>query len=163
MLGDCYDRSYDPEELEEWEAWVLPLFEPLRQRFFVAPFCGEQDIPFFIPSFVASDSPCMCLAGMHPKLPGRVWKEIVLLRYWGVIHVYSISGHAQQLYRTLEYTSNCKLCYSAMQPNVSDRQQPLPAWAQHEAGSINIQPETDHDGCLAISRNHILAPQDFFC
>ena len=57
----------------------------------------------------------------------------VLPRYPQVVHVYSAVSHGRRFYRTLEYTTNCKLCLRDLQPSIANRQRPWPTWGRHEA------------------------------
>ena len=97
---------------------LAEIFENVRLLYFVRPVV-EQDIPFFMREDVAG-ARVVVLAAMHPKCRGHVWKEAVVFRELRCVHVYGLSGHAHQVHRVLEYTTDCRWCYGEMQP-VRDR------------------------------------------
>ena len=77
-LGDQWGRDYDPSELEDGEAWVAKLFEPVRKNFFDGP--QPPPMQFLMPEkALRKDAEVALLCGLHQSIGGP-WKLVVLFR-----------------------------------------------------------------------------------
>ena len=132
------------------DARIQELFEPVRQQYFVRPMV-EQDIPFFMRDEGAGAARVVILAAMHPQSRGHVWKEVLLFHELRVCHIYGLYGHAHQVHRVLEYTTDCRWTLKEMQPDMSMRQSPWARWARHAAGQPHNRFST-HGEQVAVSR-----------
>ncbi|CAK9118523.1 unnamed protein product [Durusdinium trenchii] len=139
FTGD-YVRLYDMEDFEEHEAWVPQLFEPVRLKFFVPP-AVPQPILFFLLEETDPSASVIVLAAVHPKVRGKVWKEVMVFRDLRSVQIFKIDSYGHQHYRSLEYTTNARYCLAEKQPSPNDREDPWPDWGRYEAGQpdLNMQ------------------------
>ena len=139
VAGD-HVRLYDLDDLEEHEAWIPKLFEPVRLQFFVRP-AVQQDILFFLREETDPSAPVVWIVGMHPSVRGKVWKEILVFRDLRMVQVFGLAAYGHQHYRTLEYTTDARFSLASCQPSVDDRQNTWPDWGRFEAGrpDVNLQ------------------------
>ena len=132
-----FDRQYSAGELQGGpEAWIVPIFEPVRMTYMTQPFVLEVCLP---EEQLSADADVACLIGIHPK-NGGTWKEIYVFKSLQMVHVYNVTSHGRRFYRVLEYTSNVKHTLREMQPALDDRKAPWPEWERHGAG----HPYADH-------------------
>ena len=86
------------EDFEEHEAWVPKLFEPVRLKFFVPP-AVPQPILFFLLEETEPTASVITLAAVHPKVRGKVWKEVVVFRDLSAVQIYKMDAYGHQHYR----------------------------------------------------------------
>ncbi|CAK9023707.1 unnamed protein product [Durusdinium trenchii] len=139
VLTDA-DRIYDVEDLDASEGFIAELFEPVRRQFFAQPVV-PQDILFFLQEEIPEGAAVAMLTGVHPRIRGRVWKEVLVFRELRVVHIYGILNYGGQCYRRLEYTTNCKYALSGLQPAFQNRPSPWPEWGRHQAGKPETEPK----------------------
>ena len=57
------------------------------------------------------------------------WKEIVLVREWGVLHVFNLLSHGRRVFRQQVYSSRSAFCLAGLDPMLD----PQPATATRTA------------------------------
>jgi len=155
VLTDA-DRIYDVEDLDASEGFIAELFEPVRRQFFAQPVV-PQDILFFLQEEIPDGAAVAVLTGVHPRIRGRVWKEVLVFRELRVVHIYGILNYGGQCYRRLEYTTNCKYALSGLQPAFQNRPSPWPEWGRHQAGKPETEPK-NLPASVVLSRTLVRRP-----
>mgnify|MGYP007078071810 CR=1 FL=1 len=124
-------RAYYPQELFPSEkSWLPAVLEPVRQTYMMLP----QPLQLFLPdSPLPDDAQVAYLVGKQPSQAG-VWIEIFVYRARRMVQVYQLESHGRRHYRSLIYTSDARHCLREMQPSISHRSAPWPAWGRYEAG-----------------------------
>ena len=132
-LPEAWERAYDPAELHEDEAWVVPVFEPVRRSFFNGPM--PPPMQFMLPArALPKGAEVATLVGLHPKLHG-VYKLVVVFRRLKCVHVYECCSHARQWWFALHLSTDARFTLREMQPSTAPRRAPYPEWWQHGDGS----------------------------
>jgi hypothetical protein len=57
--------------------------------------------------------------------------EVWVWRCHSVVHIYRLISHGRRFYRTLAYSSDSRFCLRELQPSISPRSSPWPAWARY--------------------------------
>jgi len=83
----------------------------------------------FMPSDpLAAEAQVCHLVGLdfNPKEKQKsTWKNVVVLRERGVVHVYALVEQGRRLYRSLSFTSNSRYCHHNLAPDVGRRKKTL--------------------------------------
>ena len=159
FLPSCmgYGDLYDAKGLQEGLDWVGELFEPIRLQFF------DTDTPpqFFLKSDAAASASVAILAGIHPKLPGKIWKEAHICRSLQMVQIFGIRSYGHQFYRVLEYCSDCRFSLRHMQPSSDDRESVWPALERFAAGEpSDLDSDAVHSSSTTVYRRQIKVGTD---
>lgn len=121
------DRGF-PDELCVEEEWIRKLFMPIHKMhldvgkvFTWNPKCKPhvQPCTYSLPEEEYSEDDRVAVMTMHQPLIGKGtkrWKEIVLLRDWNCVNIYSIIERARRYFRCLEYSSDARYSLCELQP-----------------------------------------------
>eukprot|EP01038_Epipyxis_sp_PR26KG_P004458 gene4458-6304_t len=126
ILGEEWDREYDPGDLGENEGWIPGIFEPIRKNFY----SGEQPPPM---QFMMSTLPTpanaevVTLIGLHQKLGGP-FKLVYLFRRLRCVHIYECISHGREWWFTLHLTTDNRFCHHYLQPSSDNRRSQYPDW-----------------------------------
>ena len=105
-----YFREYAPGAVAPHELWIVPLFEPVRLRYFDDPldpiFIWMPEVP------VDASARVVRLVASRPK-PGGCWKEIYVLRDLETVHIYDVYSHCRRWVRGLVYTTDTRCVRAA--------------------------------------------------
>jgi len=140
-----YDRSIDPFDKEsmkklddEGEKWALELIVPALLGHYKEKLAFKLLLPH--DHIKEDDDIAYCMAGVKTqheiekqtvgrsmfrqrpimeKVLRTTWKEFVLYRHRGVLHVYNLRSHGRKMFRQLVYTSSSKIALHGLQPSSS--------------------------------------------
>jgi len=126
-------REYNPTELEDTERWIVPIWEPVRRKFFVPP-PPNPPIPIWIAEEpLDKDAEVVYMTASHPKLGGTI-KEIYVFKTLQIVQVYDVFSYGRRFYRSLVYSSDARYSLRDIQPTTKDRRAMWVSWGRHEAG-----------------------------
>ena len=127
-------REYDPTELEESERWILPIWEPVRRKFFVPP-PPNPPIPIWLPERPLDPKAEVCyMVATHPKKGGTI-KEIFVWKTLQIVQVYDVMSYGRRFYRSLVYSTDARYAIRDLQPTTANRKGMWVSWGRHEAGN----------------------------
>ena len=98
---------------------------------------GKLDYALFLPAAPLPADATVCrLVGMSKEdKPHATWKELVVYRDRGMVHVYNLLSHGRRMYRSLVYTSAARFSLRAMKPcHMKDSAKAVPACTRFSAG-----------------------------
>ena len=131
-LSDRWERDYDPAELHPSEAWIPPLFEPVRKAFFDGP--NPPALQFMmVPGPLPESADVAVLVGLHPHI-GGAFKLVYIFRAYRCVQVYECVSHARQHWYVLHLSTDCRFALRHLQPETRSLVHPLPAWWQRGGG-----------------------------
>ena len=119
------DQNNPPPAPAPSEVWVKELLTPVLEALFPPnPPSKKMDYKLYMPTAVLPDDARTArLIAMAWEGPGKegyastaTWKEIVLLRDWGVVHCYNLVSHGRRMYRQLVWSSNSAIALHSMDP-----------------------------------------------
>ncbi|OQS06902.1 hypothetical protein THRCLA_20266 [Thraustotheca clavata] len=162
-LGTTYNRPFDPYSKEEHdnesESWFVYLIRGVICALFPED-NPEKKIPFtfFLPQQTQPENANrVMLLAFHKNDPPKTdflstFKEMVVYRHYGVIHVFGLISHGRRLHRKLIFTSNARFSLHSFVPNVDDQSGPVPPSIQYAAGDI-LELQASGNSLVILRRN----------
>lgn len=135
VLGDEWEREYEPSELFDSEKWIRPIFEPARKAFFVKNnFTDPETMQFMMSEKpTRSDAEVVVLLGLHQELGGS-FKLVYILRRLRCLHVYEIVSQGREWWFTMHLTTNVRYGLAELHPSFEKRKHQFPTWWINGAG-----------------------------
>lgn len=126
---DEFEREYDPSLINDSEKWIVNLFEPLRDAFYVQK--SPMDPPTM--QFLMPERPLpygaevAVLLGLHQVLGGP-FKLVYIFRRLKCVHIYEVLSQGREYWFSLHLTTDHRFTLADMQPSTENRRSQLPEW-----------------------------------
>ena len=106
-----------PPPPHEHEQWVVEALTPVLEAVYPKnPPDQKLDYALFLPAATLTADATVCrLVGMSKEdKPHATWKEVLVYRDRGVVHVYNLLSHGRRMYRSLVYSSAARFALAAV-------------------------------------------------